>query len=154
MAFQPELLVLDEPTGGLDPVVRREFLEGLLAEFMESGRTVFISSHLINEIAGLVDHVGIIADGALIRQQPAEQLQREVKRVRLTFDSEPPPAPAFEHLVRERRTGRELLLTLDRFEAERSLGPLQALEPAQLVVEDLSLEDIFVELNHGGEDGT
>jgi ABC-2 type transport system ATP-binding protein len=66
LAFDPELLILDEPTSGLDPVARREFIEGILAQYQDEGKTIFISSHLVNELAGLVDHVGILYEGQLL----------------------------------------------------------------------------------------
>jgi ABC-2 type transport system ATP-binding protein len=75
LAFEPEVLILDEPTGGLDPLARHNFFESVLREYMDGDQTVFISSHLINEIAGLVDHVGILKNGRLMRSQPTEALQ-------------------------------------------------------------------------------
>src|SRR5207248_3248908 len=92
LGFNPEILILDEPTLGLDPIARRQFVEGLLSEFMEGDRTVFISSHLINEIAGIVDHVGILRDGQLIRSQRTDELLGGLKRIRLVYEQEAPAA--------------------------------------------------------------
>lgn len=146
MAFHPELLLLDEPTLGLDPVARRQFLEGLLGEFMDGERTVLISSHLITEIAGIVDHVGILREGKLIRCQRTEELLASVRRVRLLFESEPPRAFGVEGLLRADRQGREMVLTVDRFDPERTPAVLRDLGSASLTVEDLSLEEAFVAL--------
>lgn len=147
MAFNPDLLLLDEPTLGLDPVARRQFLEGLLGEYMDGNRTVLISSHLIHEIAGIVDHVGILSTGQLLRTQRVDELLAGVKRVRLLFDVEPPGAlPAVTGLIRSERQGRELLLTVDGYEPALLEKELSALTPVSRSVEDLSLEEAFVVL--------
>lgn len=144
MAFHPELLLLDEPTGGLDPVMRRQVLENLLAEYMEEGRTVFISSHLINEIAGLVDHVGILKNGRLLRSQPTEELLGGLRRIRLSFANDAPPI-ACDGLVSLQRQGREAILIVDSF-GEATLAQLAIYGATEVTTEPLNLEDAFVAL--------
>jgi ABC-2 type transport system ATP-binding protein len=151
LAFNPDMLVLDEPVGGLDPVARRQFFEGVLAEYMDGQRTVFISSHLINEISGLVDHVGIIRDGTLVRSEQTESLLAGLKKVRLIYEGDAPGAFACTGLVRSQVDGREARLTIDKFHPESTLAELGHLGASEIVVEDLSLEDAFVELV-GGRD--
>src|SRR6185312_4050538 len=65
LAHRPPLLLLDEPTAGLDPVARREFLELVRAEQKTSGHTTFFSSHLIDEVELVADRVGIVDDGKM-----------------------------------------------------------------------------------------
>ncbi|MCB2153958.1 ABC transporter ATP-binding protein [bacterium] len=147
LAFDPEMLLLDEPLGGLDPVMRREFLESLLAEYMESGRTVVISSHLVNEIAGLVDRVGMLVDGHLILEESTEDLRARVKRIRLQFEGDAPAEfPNVEGVVQRRVAGREARLTIEHFDSEKTIAQVRTCNPQDVVVEDLSLEDAFVEL--------
>lgn len=146
LAFNPDVLVLDEPTGGLDPLARRQFIEGVLAEFMEGDRTIFISSHLINEIGGLVDHYGILHEGQVIRTGRVEDLLQSMKRVRLGFEETAPRSCACDGLVNFRANGREALVTIDGFDAERTVRDLSVLRPAQITVEDLTLEEAFVEI--------
>jgi ABC-2 type transport system ATP-binding protein len=146
LAFKPDLLILDEPTLGLDPVARRQFVEGVLAEYMEGGRTVFVSSHLINEISGLVDHVGIIHDGSMIRSEPTESLLARVKRVRLVYDGQVPAQFDCTGLLHSRANGREAVLVLDGYEPERARAELARLGAAGVEVEDLNLEEAFIEL--------
>ncbi|MEI7635458.1 MAG: ABC transporter ATP-binding protein [bacterium] len=150
LAFNPALLILDEPVGGLDPVARRQFIEGVLAEYMDGERTIFISSHMINEIAGLVDHVGILHKGQLIRSQTAEELLRGLKRVRLFFDGEAMKAYSCGGLVRFRADGREAQLIIDGFDPQKTPAELARMGAAQIAVEDLSLEDAFIEIVGGG----
>ncbi|HEU4947191.1 MAG TPA: ABC transporter ATP-binding protein [Kribbella sp.] len=81
----PELLVLDEPTAGLDPIMQREFL-ALLRETRDDGRTVFLSSHILSEVEAAADTVGILRDGRLVVTQSVESLKSQaLRRLDLTF---------------------------------------------------------------------
>ncbi|HUW17054.1 MAG TPA: ABC transporter ATP-binding protein [Actinomycetes bacterium] len=86
----PELLVLDEPTGGLDPVVQQEF-HALVRETVARGATVFLSSHILAEVELMAERVGIIADGRLLVVETVEGLKaRALRRIELWFPSAPP----------------------------------------------------------------
>lgn len=152
MPYNPEILILDEPTGGLDPVMRRTILEDLLSEYMEEGRTIFISSHLINEISGLVDHVGVIRDGKLIRSERVDAMLARLRRVRLVFEGDPPKGINCANMVSVKRRGREAVVTVDDFDAEGTVAELGRFSPTQIIPEELSLEDAFVELVSGGRE--
>jgi ABC-2 type transport system ATP-binding protein len=150
MAFEPEVLLLDEPTNGLDPVVRREFVETLLSQYVEDGRTVVISSHLVQEIAGVVDHVGILRDGALAYELGTEEFLREVVKLRATF-SEVAPLLSPELVLNQTQKGRELVVTFKR-KSEEELRKELADKNAQLVEElPLNLEEAFMEVAAGGK---
>jgi ABC-2 type transport system ATP-binding protein len=77
-----DLLVLDEPTDGLDPVVRRDILSALLTYVSERGATIFISSHLVHELERVCDWVAVMDDGRLITEAPMEKLKHGTKRWR------------------------------------------------------------------------
>jgi len=70
LAYRPELLVLDEPSSGLDPVVRRDILEAILRTIAEEGRTVLFSSHLLDEVERVADHVTMIDEGRIVLSAP------------------------------------------------------------------------------------
>lgn len=92
MAFmnKPELLILDEPTTGLDPLVQQTVME-LVREANQGGATVFFSSHILPEVQAVCDRVGIIRDGKLIATERVEDLMKQhFKRVRLSFSTLPP----------------------------------------------------------------
>ena len=90
---EPELLVLDEPTTGLDPLVQREFAS-LVHEARDSGRTVFLSSHVLSEVEALADTVGILRAGRLVTVQSVEDLRAQaVRRIDLTFEGAVPVEP-------------------------------------------------------------
>ena len=83
LAHRPPLLVLDEPTDGLDPVVRKRVLTLLAEHLADSPTTVLITTHHIHEVENLADHVGILRGGRLVIQVPREEIQRTVRRYRL-----------------------------------------------------------------------
>jgi len=86
LAYRPKLVVLDEPFSGLDPLVRDEFIHGLLELTEEEGWTVFVSSHDIEEVERLADRVAIIHQGRLQLDEGNEALQRRFRRVEVSLD--------------------------------------------------------------------
>ncbi len=153
LAFDPDMLILDEPTGGLDPIARREFIEGILAEFQESGKTIFISSHLVNELAGLVDHVGILHEGRLLESSRTEDFLDSIRRVRLIFNGQVPSSIQCEGLLHSRINGREAAVAVSKFDEEKTIGQLKTYNPADIQIERLNLEDAFVEYVGAAERG-
>jgi ABC-2 type transport system ATP-binding protein len=143
MAFRPELLVLDEPTTGLDVVVRRNFLEGIIELIQEEGRTVFFSSHIVHEVERVADWVGIIDAGRLVWCSTQEELKARVKRLTLTFDDAAKPL-ALPGVLTAETAGRQSVITVRDF-GDEALAAARALTP-KVEVHDLSLEDIFVAL--------
>ncbi len=93
MFHRPPLLILDEPTGGLDPLVQETFLDMIEAVRAE-GRTVFFSSHALSDVERVCDRVGIIRDGRLVDVEPTSALvNRAFRHVVLTFDAPVDPVP-------------------------------------------------------------
>jgi ABC-2 type transport system ATP-binding protein len=94
LAHRPELLLLDEPSSGLDPVVRRDILGAIIRTIADEGRTVLFSSHLLDEVERVADQVTIIHQGRLILTASMDEIKETHRRVTLRF-SEPverPPA--------------------------------------------------------------
>ncbi len=83
LAQRPTLLVLDEPTDGLDPVVRRDVLSALLDFCSQRSATVFISSHLVHELERICDWIGVLDDGRLVAELPMQSFKNGIKRIRL-----------------------------------------------------------------------
>src|SRR5829696_2625129 len=94
LAHRPELLVLDEPSSGLDPVVRRDILGAIIRTIADEGRTVLFSSHLLDEVERVADQVTIIHHGRLILTSSMDEIKETHRRVTLRFGSpvERPPA--------------------------------------------------------------
>ena len=84
LAQLPELLVLDEPTDGLDPVVRRDVLEALLAYVSERNATVLISSHLVHELERICDWIAVMDRGKLVAELPMVEFKSGIKRLHIT----------------------------------------------------------------------
>jgi ABC-2 type transport system ATP-binding protein len=83
LAQRPELLVLDEPTDGLDPVVRRDVLTAVLEYVSQQNATVFISSHLVHELERICDWVGVMDRGRLVAELPMHSFKNGIKRLRV-----------------------------------------------------------------------
>ncbi|MCH9767634.1 MAG: ABC transporter ATP-binding protein [Actinomycetia bacterium] len=87
---RPELLILDEPTAGLDPLIQREF-HTMVDEVREDGRTVFLSSHTLSEVERVADRVGIIREGELVVVERVDELKRKaIRRIDFEFANEIP----------------------------------------------------------------
>ena len=80
LAYRPELLVLDEPSSGLDPIVRRDIVGAILRTIADEGRTVLFSSHLLEEVEQVADHVTMISDGRIVLNAPLNEI-RESHRI-------------------------------------------------------------------------
>jgi ABC-2 type transport system ATP-binding protein len=93
MAYRPRLLVLDEPFSGLDPLVREEFVRGVIEVSLSGDWTILVSSHDIEEVERLADHVILLDRGRLNINEPAESLQARFRRVEVQGSAEPPSPP-------------------------------------------------------------
>jgi ABC-2 type transport system ATP-binding protein len=76
LAYRPELLVLDEPSSGLDPIVRRDILGAVIRTIADEGRTVLFSSHLLDEVEQVADHVTMIRQGTIVMSAPLAEIKR------------------------------------------------------------------------------
>ena len=86
LSHDPDLLILDEPTTGLDPLLQQEFLD-IISQFRDQGRTVFLSSHLLDEVERVADRIGLIQDGRLARIGTVDELRAEAKQsIEIRFD--------------------------------------------------------------------
>lgn len=139
LASRPAVLVLDEPTAGLDPVARREFMQIIVAQARQHGRTTFFSSHLIDEVERCADRVGIIHQGRMRYEGALVDLRAEVRCVRLAAEIAWTPPAGFEVWRDERAGARRTLALRATPAAWTALAP-----PAEAVVEAMSLEEIFI----------
>src|SRR5947209_11366249 len=86
LAYRPELLILDEPSTGLDPLARRDILAAVLRTVAQEGRTVLFSSHLLDEVERVSDHVALIDRGRAIVQGPLEDVRARHRVLTVRFD--------------------------------------------------------------------
>ena len=85
IAPDPELLILDDPTLGLDTIVRRDFLESMIGMIQRRGRTILFSSHILGDVERVADRIGIMVDGVLRVDCPAETFKKQVRKVVVEF---------------------------------------------------------------------
>src|SRR2546427_5926821 len=85
LAHRPELLVLDEPSSGLDPIVRRDILGAVIRTIADEGRTVLFSSHLLNEVEEVADHVTMIDHGRIVLSAPLDAIKESHRSLNEAF---------------------------------------------------------------------
>ena len=142
---EPELLVLDEPTSGLDPIVRREFIQTVIGAYQEADperRTVFVSTHLINEFEGLIDEFTIIDNGQAKVTLGADAAREKFKKIRARFRTEV-PVLELPGVLQQRRSGREIEIIANGA-SEQIMERLRLHSPETLTAEGLTLEEIFM----------
>src|SRR5262249_55605351 len=107
LAYRPELLVLDEPSSGLDPVVRRDILEAIIRTAADEGRTVFFSSHLLEEVERVADDIAMMAEGRVVLCGQLDGIKDSHYQLTLRFESPLPRPPSLEGALSVTGCGRE-----------------------------------------------
>lgn len=139
LAHRPEVVILDDPALGLDPIMRKQFNRDLITHLQGEGRTVFYSSHLLYEVEPVADEVAILDQGRILRQAETEVLRRDVKQVILSYDALAALRQDLS-ILDERTDGDRMAIIIERAEsAVKLLGH----EGADFRVVDLNLDEIF-----------
>jgi len=143
LAHRPDLLLLDEPSSGLDPVVRRDILGAIIRTVADEGRTVFFSSHLLEEVERVADDVGMIHAGRLVLNAPLDQIKASHHRLTLRFQTSQTAPPRFPGVLFCEGEGLEWTVLCDgSLDALRAAAEKQG---ARIVEEGIpTLEEIFV----------
>ena len=139
---RPDVVILDEPVDGLDPVMRRQVWSLLLADVAERGTTVLVSSHNLRELEDVCDHVGIMNRGRMLLERSLSELQDNIVKIQLAF-AEETPLPEDLQILHHSETGRLQQLIL-RGKADELQAKLALCNPLFLDVLPLSLEEIFI----------
>ncbi len=147
LAYRPKVIILDEPFGGLDPLVRDEFIEGLLER--AAGATVLISSHDLAEIESFASHIGYMDRGHLEFSEELSTLANRFREIEITLDA-PPVLPAIwpRDWIRPESSAAVVRFIDSRFDRERTLDEIRHLFPnaQNISVTPMPLRDIFVAL--------
>ena len=139
LAHRPELVILDDPALGLDPIMRKQFNRDLITHLQCEGRTVFYSSHLLYEVEPVADEVAILHNGRIVRQADTELLRADVKQIILNRDALAAMRQQLS-ILDERADGDRVAITVD--DAEHALQRLGR-EGIEFRIEDLNLDEIF-----------
>ncbi|HYA79287.1 MAG TPA: ABC transporter ATP-binding protein [Candidatus Nitrosopolaris sp.] len=143
LAPEPELLVLDDPAMGLDPVAHRSLVESMIYLTRRSDRTIFFSSHQLADVERVADYLAVLDRGVLRVCCSLETFRNSVRQVRLRFPGAPPPVPKVPGLLQAFRTDDELRVICLHY-ADATERALRALSPAQMEPVPLNLEDAFI----------
>ncbi len=138
LCCRPEVLILDEPVDGLDPVMRRQVMSLILSDVAENGTTVLISSHNLRELEDVCDHVGIMDHGKMLLEKSLADMQGATHKLQIVGET-----PAGLDVLHESTSGR--LKTLIVRGSAYEIGTRAELsKPAYFDVLPLSLEEIFI----------
>ena len=143
LAHRPELLLLDEPSSGLDPVVRRDILEAIIRTVADEGRTVFFSSHLLDEVERVSDRLAMMVEGKVVLAGPLDDIKAGHHQLTLRFDSVQARPPMLAGALSVTGAGHEWTVICNgaRAELTEAAGKLGA----RIVAEHSpSLDEIFV----------
>ena len=135
---RPELLILDEPVDGLDPVMRRQVWSLILADVAQRETTVVISSHNLRELEDICDHVGIMDHGKMLLERSLADMQGSTVKLQIVGET-----PEGLEILHEAASGRMKTLVV-RGTAAEVTAKAQAVEPVYFDVLPLSLEEIFI----------
>ena len=149
LALRPEVLILDEPVDGLDPVMRRQVWSLVMADVAENGTSVLVSSHNLRELEDVCDHVGILQRGRCLLEKSVADMQETTVKFVLALP-EGAELPEGLDILHQSVSGRLRTLILRGREAELS-QKLQSVRPLFLDAQPLTLEEIFV-YEMGGAD--
>ena len=150
LAPEPELLVLDDPATGLDPVTHRSLIESMIYLTRRSDRTIFFSSHQLADVERVADYIAVLDRSVLRVCCPLEAFRNSVRQVRLRFSDAPPPMPKIPGLLQTLRSEGELRVVCAHYNGATEAA-LRALSPAQMELAPLNLEDAFI--SYLGEHG-
>ena len=142
VSMRPDILVLDEPVDGLDPVMRRQIWSIVMADVAENGTTVLVSSHNLRELEDVCDHVGIMNGGKIMIERSLSDLQENIVKIQLALP-DGGELPADLDILHKSNTGRlqSLIMHGNR---EELTAKLQTSNPLFMDIVPLTLEEIFI----------
>jgi len=151
LAPEPELLILDDPALGLDPVARRSLLQSMLFVARGEGRTILFSSHLLSDVERVADHIAVLDNGVLRANCSLDTFRERVRQFVLHFAGDVPPLPPLPGLLQSFRTPGEIALTFANYD-QSIAARLETLGAFRIEEVPLSLEDAFISyLSERGE---
>ncbi|MEL7500460.1 MAG: ABC transporter ATP-binding protein [Planctomycetota bacterium] len=148
LSHEPDLLFLDEPMSGLDPIASEEFLDGVLKTVSQRDCTVILSSHSIDDVQRMSDSICLLHEGKMLAHRQTENILHDTKCIRFVYDgnAEPPTLPS---TIRSRNDEREWLITVEKF-SPLMLEKLASSPGVSCVsVEDMTLEEVYKDYVRG-----
>lgn len=143
ISCHPDLLILDEPVDGLDPVMRRQIWSIIMSDVAEYEATILVSSHNLRELEDVCDHVGIMHKGKVILEHSLSELQSSVCKIQVAYQESIPHLPERFEVLHMSNTGRVYTLIV-RGNPKEAKAMLQETNPMLIDVLPLTLEEIFI----------
>ncbi|WP_299741365.1 ABC transporter ATP-binding protein [Rossellomorea sp. y25] len=144
LSTQPDVLILDEPLDGLDPVVRKKVKSVLITEVANREMTILISSHNLREVEDVCDHIGILHQGRFLLEKELDDLKSGIHKVQLAFKGEMPQKLFTELDLLHEETRGSVSLCIVRGDEQQVRSKIQPYHPVIFDMLPLTLEEIFV----------
>ncbi len=144
LSAMPEVLILDEPLDGLDPVMRQKVKNLIIHDVANRDMTVIISSHNLRDLEDICDYIGILHQGQMLIQKDLDDLKADVHKIQIAFSSDVPSALLQDMQAVHHEQRGSVLILIVRGAYEEIIQRLQAYNPAILDVLPLTLEEIFI----------
>ena len=143
ISTRPDILILDEPVDGLDPVMRRQVWSIILEDVAERGTTVLVSSHNLRELEDVCDHVGVMHQGRMMLEHSLSELQENIVKVQFVPQDETQPLPEGLNIIHKSQSGRIQTLII-RGKREEIAAVVEESKPLFYDMIPLTLEEIFI----------
>jgi len=143
LAYKPALLLLDEPSSGLDPIVRRDILGAIVRTIADEGRTVLFSSHLLGEVDRVADRVAMIKNGKIVFCENLDDLKETHLELTLVFANSRPVPPRFDRAIAAEGSGKEWSIVF-KGTTDEAIAAAQAIDATIAEHRWASLDEIFV----------
>jgi ABC-2 type transport system ATP-binding protein len=148
---EPELLMLDDPALGLDPVARHSLLQAMVFVTRNGDQTILFSSHMLSDVERVADRIAVMDHGVLRAECSLDTFRNNVRQFVLLFSDTPPQVTNIPGVLQQLRAENELIITLAN-PTEQTIALLRALNPQSISDSPMGLEDAFI--NYLGEPGT
>lgn len=144
LALTPDVMLLDEPLDGLDPVMRQKVKRLIFQDVAEREMTVIVSSHNLRELEDICDHIGILHQGKMLLQKDLDDLKTDIHKIQIAFSDEVPSELLQDMPALHREKRGSVLILIVRGAYEEIIKRLQSYQPAILDILPLTLEEIFI----------
>jgi ABC-2 type transport system ATP-binding protein len=143
LAAEPDFLILDDPTSGLDVPTRQDFLKDIIQEILEGGTTILFSSHLVHELERIIDKLGILENGHLIVEDEYTNVKNATKKVLLVFEGPIPDTIGINGVLSQKRENNRLEMVVYPWD-EMTKKEVLSLNATHMEINALTLEEIFI----------
>lgn len=144
LSCMPEVLILDEPLDGLDPVMRKQIMNIIISDVAEREMTVLVSSHNLRELEDICDYVGIIHNGQMVIEKPLDEVKGNIRKVQMAFSGEfPEELKSKIEVLHLTKTG-SVYTAIIKGDAEKIKAEIERYNPLILDTVNLTLEEVFI----------